>query len=192
MWDSRQRSTDREPGRALILEAQRRYPVANRPNRPNPAEPQQNWAGSGEGIGPGITAAGARECALISLKGCAMIPKWARRYAGCGGSRKGPAIGRDSQAETISMPELSAHACFECRKVFKKPHWYKAKDTPVPPEYPCPECGTILTAMGHKFRAPRRDDVKNWNRIRNAIETGTVWEVQTIRKEEEKPDAVAG
>ena len=82
------------------------------------------------------------------------------------------------------MPELSTQACFECRKVFKKPHWYKTKDTPVPPQYPCPDCGKILMAMGYKFRAPRRDDVKNWNRIKTAIETGTPWEVPTIRKDE--------
>jgi hypothetical protein len=81
------------------------------------------------------------------------------------------------------MPELSAHACFRCRKVFKKPHWYKTKQTPVPPEYPCPECGEPLLAMGYKFRAPRRDDVKNWNRIKQAIDSGTQWEVPTNRKE---------
>jgi len=86
--------------------------------------------------------------------------------------------------EKLIMPELSAHACFECRKVFKKPHWYRTKQTPVLPQYPCPECGKILMSMGYKFRAPRQDDVKSWKRIQHAIETGTTWEDRTIRKEE--------
>lgn len=84
------------------------------------------------------------------------------------------------------MPQLSAQACFECRKVFKKPHWYKTKRTPVPPEYSCPECGATMKAMGYKFRAPKQADVKSWDRIRHAIEMGTPWEIRTIKKDEKE------
>ena len=88
--------------------------------------------------------------------------------------------------QKIIMPELSSQACFGCRKVFKKPHWYETKRTPVPPKYSCPECGAIMMAMGYKFRAPKQDDVKSWDRIRHAIETGTPWEIRTIKKEEKE------
>ncbi len=82
------------------------------------------------------------------------------------------------------MPELSAQACFDCRKVFKKPHWYKTKEYPVPPDHICPECGNLMIAMGYKFRAPAKSDVKAWKRIKDAIDSGATWEVPTIRKEE--------
>lgn len=71
------------------------------------------------------------------------------------------------------MPTLSQHVCFACRKVFKKPHWYPSKQTPQPPEYVCPDCGIVMVSMGYKFRAPRKADLKSWERIRHAIDTGT-------------------
>lgn len=83
------------------------------------------------------------------------------------------------------MPELSEHACFRCRKVFKKPHWYAFKGkSSAPPVYPCPECGDDMIAMGYKFRAPAKRDIKEWKRIKDAIDNGVEWQVPTVRKEE--------
>ena len=61
------------------------------------------------------------------------------------------------------MPTLSQHVCFDCRKVFKKPHFYPspyAKDRgKKAPVYPCPDCGVDMIYMGYKFRAPKKEDV---------------------------------
>ena len=88
------------------------------------------------------------------------------------------------------MPDLSQHVCFDCRKVFKKPHWYATAHAPKePPVYKCPDCGTEMTYMGYKFRAPKKSETKEWKRIREGVENGTDWTEKTIRKEEkiEKP-----
>ena len=83
------------------------------------------------------------------------------------------------------MPDLSQNACFECRKVFKKPHCYATKHAPSePPTYTCPECGSEMIYMGYKFRAPKKSDTKEWERIKKGIESGTDWTKRTIRKED--------
>jgi hypothetical protein len=85
-----------------------------------------------------------------------------------------------------TMPTLSQHACFGCRKVFKKPHFYAsvyAKDRDKsPPVYQCPECRADMTYMGYKFRAPRKDDTKAWKKVEDGVKSGTAWEVRTVRK----------
>lgn len=85
------------------------------------------------------------------------------------------------------MPALSQHVCFDCRKVFKKPHFYPspyAKDRDKrAPIYPCPECGADMTYMGYKFRAPKKEDARAWKTIEDGVQTGTPWEIPTIRKD---------
>jgi hypothetical protein len=84
------------------------------------------------------------------------------------------------------MPTLSQHVCFDCRKVFKKPHFYPspyAKDRgKKAPVYPCPDCGVDMIYMGYKFRAPKKEDVRAWKKIEDGVRTGTPWEIPTIRK----------
>jgi hypothetical protein len=89
------------------------------------------------------------------------------------------------------MPSLSQHVCFDCRKVFKKPHFYaspypkdRGKTAPV---YSCPDCGAAMIYMGYEFRAPKKEDVRAWKKIEDGVRTGTVWEVATLRKQEPTP-----
>jgi predicted RNA-binding Zn-ribbon protein involved in translation (DUF1610 family) len=81
------------------------------------------------------------------------------------------------------MPTLSQHACFSCRKVFKKPHEY----TVTPTVWVCPECGNELVAMGYKFRAPKATDVREWSRIETALREGRDYGVRTVRKVKPNP-----
>jgi DNA-directed RNA polymerase subunit RPC12/RpoP len=89
------------------------------------------------------------------------------------------------------MPTLSQHVCFDCRKVFKKPHFYPtpyAKDQDKKaPVYRCPDCGTSMTYMGYKFRAPKKEDVRAWKKIEDGVRTGTDWAIPTIRKQKAAP-----
>ncbi len=89
------------------------------------------------------------------------------------------------------MPTLSQHVCFDCRKVFKKSHFYaslypkdRGKSAPI---HSCPVCGTDMTYMGYKFRAPKKDDVRGWKKIADGVRNGTAWEVPTTRKQKPQP-----
>jgi hypothetical protein len=81
------------------------------------------------------------------------------------------------------MPTLSQHACFTCRKVFKKPHEYSV----TPPVRQCPQCGGQMLAMSYKFRAPRADDIKEWRCIETASREGRDYGIPTARKLKPKP-----
>ena len=82
------------------------------------------------------------------------------------------------------MPTFSSQACFQCRKAFKKPHGYSLPLL----IYRCPECGDTMLAMGYKFRPPRSNNKREWNRIQTAIKEGRDWMVPTVRKEKLKPE----
>ena len=89
------------------------------------------------------------------------------------------------------MPTLSQHACFTCRKVFKKPHEYDIPDRrgvrrPATVRK-CPHCGSEMVYMGYKFRAPRSDDVREWSRIETALREGRDYGIPTVRKQKPKP-----
>ena len=69
------------------------------------------------------------------------------------------------------MEHTLQHACFECRKVFKKTVPGKEeeahRDTYVVDEdrqieFRCPDCGRKLYPMGKTFRAPKKSDVEKW------------------------------
>src|SRR6185436_3360245 len=80
------------------------------------------------------------------------------------------------------MPTLSQHACFSCRKVFKKLHEYSV----TPTVRRCPQCGGQMVAMGYKFRAPKTTDVKEWSHIETALRKGCDYSIPTVRKQESK------
>jgi hypothetical protein len=85
------------------------------------------------------------------------------------------------------MPALTQHVCFPCRKVFKKPTRYSSstsrRTSPVQfPPYICPQCNGALVNMGHKFRAPRATDVKEWARIAGCVANGVAYGTPTRRK----------
>ena len=89
------------------------------------------------------------------------------------------------------MPTLSQHACFDCRKVFKKPHDYPFPDKRgVPPARTvrkCPQCGGEMIYMGYKFRAPAANDTDEWIRIERALKDGRDHAIPTVRKQ--KPNS---
>ena len=41
-----------------------------------------------------------------------------------------------------------------------------------------------MTNMGYKFRAPKKNDLKEWKRIEEAEKAGIDWTTRTIRREE--------
>lgn len=81
------------------------------------------------------------------------------------------------------MPTFSQHACFTCRKVFKKPHEYSV----TPTVRQCPQCGGQMVGMGYKFRAPKTHDVRKWTRIETALREGRDYGIPTVRKQKPKP-----
>jgi len=52
---------------------------------------------------------------------------------------------------------LIAHACFDCRK-----SWKVRPDRSAD----CPQCGSTLCEMGRSFKAPRKSDVEQWEKVR--------------------------
>jgi hypothetical protein len=89
------------------------------------------------------------------------------------------------------MPTLSQHACFACRKVFKKPHEYRVPDKQgartARTVRKCPQCGGEMVYLGYKFRAPAANDTDEWRRIERALEDGRDYGVPTVRKQQPEP-----
>jgi hypothetical protein len=85
------------------------------------------------------------------------------------------------------MPTLSQHACFSCRKVFKKPHEYLRGTSRQLVIYKCPQCGRDMIFMGIKFRAPAMSDTDEWRRIERALKEGRDYGIPTVRKQTPKP-----
>ena len=52
------------------------------------------------------------------------------------------------------MPTLSQHACFSCRKVFKKPNEYLRGTSRQLVVYSCPQCGHEDDVNGFLFLQP--------------------------------------
>jgi hypothetical protein len=61
-------------------------------------------------------------------------------------------------------------ACFDCRKVFKQKYrrWKEVLK--------CPDCGRPMAWMGRAFRAPRRENTKQWRKVELLARNGfTFW-----------------
>jgi hypothetical protein len=79
-------------------------------------------------------------------------------------------------------------ACFECHKAYKRPYIVKeqqrsawlsqrisGKQPSKPfamPTYRCPGCDGLLTMMGRAFRAPRSDDIDQWQKAELMARSG--------------------
>jgi DNA-directed RNA polymerase subunit RPC12/RpoP len=72
---------------------------------------------------------------------------------------------------TKQLKFLMQHACFDCRKAFKRYVSYLPEDEPQP-EHTCPECGGKMWEMGRTFKAPRQDDVKQWRKVEALVRNG--------------------
>ncbi len=61
---------------------------------------------------------------------------------------------------------LVAHACFTCNKSFKRS--VENKDT----KHICPQCAGVAYEMGRNFRAPRKNDKKQWEKVKRLYAAG--------------------
>ncbi len=66
------------------------------------------------------------------------------------------------------------YACFNCRKMFKQtsPWDTPAKQRVFEREVKCPQCGQLMKSMGHDFKAPKQNDVKQWKKVQILFEHG--------------------
>ena len=63
---------------------------------------------------------------------------------------------------------LFPHACFACRKVFRKP---LSTQAPL-----CPQCAGALVKLGRKFHTPKSTDVAQWRKVQLLVEHGFFFE----------------
>jgi hypothetical protein len=59
---------------------------------------------------------------------------------------------------------LFPHACFGCRKVFRKPYSETGRV--------CPVCATPMTVLGRKFHTPKSADRAQWKKVQVLVEHG--------------------
>lgn len=54
------------------------------------------------------------------------------------------------------------YACFNCRKTFKQTSAWDtpAKQRVLEREIKCPQCGILMHNMGHDFKVPKQNNVK--------------------------------
>jgi len=63
-------------------------------------------------------------------------------------------------------PYKDIYACFQCRKVFKQASDRELSNHDVQKRtYKCPQCGGTMNDMGHDFKAPKLNDVKQWRKV---------------------------
>ncbi|WP_031565940.1 hypothetical protein [Rheinheimera texasensis] len=69
----------------------------------------------------------------------------------------------------MPTPYNMAFACLSCRKSFKR-EFNLAEENPK--ELKCPECGGIAHNFGRHFKAPKKNDLKLWQKITYLFEHG--------------------
>lgn len=75
---------------------------------------------------------------------------------------------------------LIAHACFDCRKSWKRPGEQ---------EHVCPDCGQGLALMGRTFRAPARRQIDQWKKVKRLWDAGfRFWSYRSFPEAERYPD----
>ena len=62
--------------------------------------------------------------------------------------------------------KLAPFACFNCRRSFKR------KLEPGVLERPCPSCGGAAHWLMEKFKPPKSDDIKQWQKVQFLYEHG--------------------
>ena len=75
-------------------------------------------------------------------------------------SKKHTAYPKTKQLQRYLFP----HACFGCRKVFRKPLSEVARL--------CPQCAAPMTTLGRKFHTPKSGDRAQWKEIQVLVEHG--------------------
>ena len=58
------------------------------------------------------------------------------------------------------------YACFKCRKMFKQTSTsdIRVKQRDTRSEVKCPQCKQLMKAMGHDFKTPKQNDLKQWKK----------------------------
>ena len=68
------------------------------------------------------------------------------------------------------------YACFKCRKTFKRRlMWDIRRDNKDLTEAKCPQCGDLMANMGLDFESPKKDDIKEWNHIKDLYSVGVTF-----------------
>ena len=72
----------------------------------------------------------------------------------------------------------TSYVCFDCRRAVKAPafgesDWRRPTDHPPPAPPPrCPGCAAVMHDLGKRFKAPRKADRKQWEKVRRLFEAG--------------------
>ncbi len=77
------------------------------------------------------------------------------------------------------------YACFECRKAFKQPFLIEKMTQKIPQGVArtttrviqhqtatCPQCHKPMNSMGFDFKAPKRSDKKQWEKVKQLFNAG--------------------
>lgn len=70
---------------------------------------------------------------------------------------------------------LVSFACFACCKSFKKP--FVSDQT-----YKCPQCAQEMAHMGRSFKAPRRTEPRQWEKVQRLWSAGYRFQTNTRRQ----------
>lgn len=71
---------------------------------------------------------------------------------------------------------LVSYACFACRKSFKKPF--------VPDRrYKCPQCARDMAHLGRSFKAPRKTEKQQWEKVHRLWSAGYRFHTNTRRQD---------
>lgn len=77
----------------------------------------------------------------------------------------------------FSGPYKDHFACFACRKCFKRapladwPEHLRTEDGDIP-TVRCPQCAAPMVSMGLDFKAPKKDDVRQWQKVQTLYSHG--------------------
>jgi len=57
--------------------------------------------------------------------------------------------------------------CLECKLSLNRPFDNGSELT-----YPCPDCGKPMTLLPHRFRPPKKSEIKKWDTVRFLVDHG--------------------
>jgi len=74
-------------------------------------------------------------------------------------------------------PYKEPFACFTCRKAFKQVNRWELPKELQPKKgenrlCKCPQCGRPMADMGHDFKAPKQNNIKQWEKVKILFEHG--------------------
>lgn len=70
--------------------------------------------------------------------------------------------------DKVNSSYLFPHACFSCRKSFRRPVSEEPRK--------CPDCGGQAVRLSRKFKAPKKDDVNAWLVVKFVVDSGLVYQ----------------